>query len=157
MARRNPDKQPSAKAERLADLLADQQIDLDELSAEYLPIIVEQTEKLLESTAGRTTTIWNSATADITLTLDDYAAVPVAERDDNWALQLSSMQSAAYMQAAAESGYLQDLVIISDNHSNALIRTTRKMVNSELKEIATEGVLNGKLKARKKVRGGDSG
>ena len=153
MARRNPDKQPSAAAEKLAELLADQQLDLDELSSEYLESVNTIQTDLLTNANDRNEAIWLSAGADVTLTLSDFAEIPVAERDDNWALQFQSIISASYMQAVADSGFLADLVIISDNHASALINTSKKVTNSDLREIASEGVLNGKLDDRRAVRG----
>ena len=153
MARRNPDKEPSKQAVALADLLADQQLDLDELAGEYREPIVNLQNDLLYSTTNRNEALWENAQADITLTPGDFAEVPVSDRDDNWSFQLNAFYSAVYMQAVTDSGYLADLVVISDKHSGALSKATKKASRSDLNEIAKEGILNGKLKERQSIRG----
>jgi len=152
MARKNPDKQPSKNAEDLSNLLADQQLDLDDIAEAYRESVAGLQYELMVSSKGRNEGIWDSAEADITLTTEDFMEIPVSERDDNWVLQFNSMYAAAYMQAVAESGLLADIVAVSDKHSEALIKQNNKMKPNELKEVATEGTLNGKLKERQNIR-----
>ena len=146
-------KQPSKDAERLANLLADQQIDLDEIAEEYSEKHLKIFTDLLNSTKNRDEAVFKSADADISLTVSDFSEVPLHERDDNWDRLWAGVYSACYMQSVANSGLLKDLIIISENHSSAIIKTTKKIKKMAIVEVAKEGVLNGKLKERKTVRG----
>lgn len=148
---------PSKQAEKLANLLADQQLDLDELAEEYQERVQARLEELMFSASERDPEIWASAEADVSMTISDFGSVPVFTRlMTDWEDLLERAYTAAYMQAAVDTGFLRDILIIAENHSFALKKTSEESSNEELREVAEEGVLNGKLDERKNVRANQS-
>jgi hypothetical protein len=98
-------------------------------------------KRLLElqtSAKNRDPDLWANAGADPTLTVDDFAEVPILERSSAWRSMLESMLSAARVQALFDTGFFADMITMSERHGEELNTQSTGLSEAGMRQVVKE-------------------
>ena len=108
--------------------------DTEELCEASKKKYADEYEAVLYGVGYRNEFIFESAGADMDLTIEDYASVPVNERGDDWTSGLTALFAAAEINALVTSGVMMELVKISEKNGEILNEAARKVGTKTLIE-----------------------
>jgi hypothetical protein len=125
--------------EALLDAEADKQAEIDELTEDRAEDFRNRYMELLWNVDARDQALWAEFIEDTTITLEDYEAVDVPDRDPSWGVGLAALFAAARQQAWLEV-YGVDLIEIAEREGRKIEKTVNRMTREQLKQAATQGV-----------------
>jgi hypothetical protein len=124
---------------RLIDILADHAAEIDEIADDLLSDYVARIREIVSTPGERDPDVYALYDADDDLTIEQFAAVPRAERNQDWLERLASYVTAARMQAFAEL-ILPRLLETAESHGEQANSEARKLDITEAREAAREGI-----------------
>jgi hypothetical protein len=131
--------QMTDKIEQLLEAEADKQALIDELTEDRSEAFRARYMELLWNVAERDQALWAGFIEDTAVTLADFEAVDVPDRDPSWSIGIAAMFAAARQQAWLEI-YAEDLIAIAENEGRKIERNVNGMTREQLKKAATQGV-----------------
>lgn len=144
----------SANVEKFLDLEARKQVTADDIVEHNKEGISARAMDLLQIPEQRNSSIWGLyGVADQAVTVADYQAVSVIDRDMPWVTELGAMIAAAYTQAMFDTRVIIDLLDHADHYGELIDAMSKKLSPEELRQAARQGV--GKAR-REAARGSDA-
>lgn len=129
----------SNPVEKLLDAEADKQALIDEITEDREESFRNRYQELLWNVDERDTELWAIFVEDATITLADFEAVDVINRDHEWIAGMSAMLAATKQQAWLEV-FGVDLLEIAENEGRKIDRQVNKLSKDQLKIAAVKGV-----------------
>lgn len=129
----------SDPVETLLDAEADKQAEIDELTEDRAEEFRNRYMELLWNVDARDQVLWSRFIEDTEVTLADYEAVDVQDRDPSWGTGLAALWAAARQQAWLEV-YGVDLIEIAEREGRKIESTVNRMTKEQLHQAATQGV-----------------
>jgi len=131
--------------EKLLNLEADKQISADDIVEANSEAVARRAAELLEDPSQRNPYLWDLyEVADQTVTLADYQAVEVTDRDMPWLTEVGAMIAAANMQAIMDTHSIVELLDHAQEHGEMIDAISKDLSPEELRQAAKQGV--GKLR-----------
>lgn len=129
----------SNPVESLLDAEADKQALIDELTEDRKEAFRARYMELLWNVQERDQALWSMFIEDTGVTLADFEAVDVPDRDPSWGTGMAALFAAARQQAWLEV-YSLDLIAIAENEGRKIEQSVNRMTREQLKQAATQGV-----------------
>jgi lysine/ornithine N-monooxygenase len=130
-------------AEQLLKKEAQEQARLDAAVESWEQSALERIDQLLNEPDDRDPEIFEMLGVDPEVTFDDYAAIPVEDRDPTWTTGLAALFAAVKLQVFAERQ--SEFVGIIERRFNRLYKDLPD--EGELKKAATTGISRAEIKA----------
>ena len=122
---------------------AQEQARLDNVVESWEQSALERIDQLLHEPDEREPEIFELLGVDPDVTFDDYAAIPVEDRDPQWTTGLAAMLAAVRLQVFAERR--DDFVPLLETRFRRLY--TQPIEADQLAQAATDGISKSEIKA----------
>lgn len=130
-------------ADELLKKEAQEQARLDNAVESWEQAALERIDQLLHEPDTREPEIFELLGVDPDVTFDDYAAIPVEDRDPTWTTGLAAMLAAVRLQVFAERQ--EDFVPLLETRFKRLY--TQPIEADQLVKAATDGISKSEIKA----------